>query len=256
VNIPELAGTQVLAFILVLGRVAPLFLLAPVLSASLLASRAKFVAAAAISLAITPIATGHHVIPTDPLAFAIAFVHEAAVGLAFALALGVIAAAVEAGASLVDTLSGFSLGASLDPITGTQNAVFGQVYSLFAVMIFVLGGGIQLMIMGVVRSYGLVPLGTSPAPSHLAALALQSLEAIPVIGLELVAPVLLALVITDFALGLLARSVPHLNAFMLGLPAKVILAFAIVAASLPFVAGHLHDDLTQALTRALDGLHP
>ena len=55
-SIPEIAGTQILAFVLVLGRVAPLFLLAPVLSAGMLAARAKFVAAAAITLALTPIA--------------------------------------------------------------------------------------------------------------------------------------------------------------------------------------------------------
>jgi len=255
VTIPQLAGTQLLAFILVLGRVAPLFLLAPVFSASLLAARSKFVAAAAISLALAPIATRHHSIPTDPLAFALAFAHEACIGLAFAFALGVLAAAVQAGASLVDTLSGFSLGASLDPITGTQNAVLGQVYSIFAVMIFVISGGVQLMIMGVARSYSLVPLGSTPSPGQFAALALHGLESVPVIGLEIVAPVVLALVVTDVALGLLARSVPQMNAFMLGLPAKVILAFAVVAASLPFLATHLQDDLVQALNAALGGLH-
>jgi flagellar biosynthetic protein FliR len=256
VNIPELAGTQILAFVLVLGRVAPLFLLAPVLSSPMLAARAKFIAAAAISLALTPIASHHHVIPADPLMFALAFVHEAGVGLAFALALGVLAAAVQAGASLIDTLSGFSLGASLDPVTGTQNAVLGQVYSIFAAMVFLLAGGVQLMILGVARSYSLVPLGQFPPANHLAALALQSLESLPVIGLELVAPVLVALVVADAALGLLARAVPQMNALVLGLPAKVLLAFAVVSTSLPFLSLHLQNDLTQAVERALAGLHP
>lgn len=253
-NVPELAGNQILAFVLVLGRIGPLFLLAPVLSASMLAARAKFIAAAALSLALTPIASHHHTIPTDPLAFALAFVHEATVGLAFALALGVLAAAVSAGASLIDTLSGFSLGASLDPVTGTQNAVLGQVYSLVAVMVFLVSGGVQLMVMGVARSYSLVPLGGLPPKSHLAALALQSLEAIPVMGLELVAPVLIALVVADVALGLLARAVPQMNALVLGLPAKVLLSFAVLSASLPFFALHLQNDLTDAVGRALAGL--
>ena len=251
-NIPELAGTQILAFVLVLGRVAPLFLLAPVLSSPMLVARAKFVAAAAISLALTH----HHVIPADPLVFALAFVHEAGVGLAFALALGVLAAAVQAGASLIDTLSGFSLGASLDPVTGTQKAVLSQVSSIFGVGVFLLARGMPLMILGVARSYALVPLGQFPPANHLAALALQSLESLPVIGLELVAPVLVALVVADAALGLLARAVPQMNALVLGLPAKVLLAFAVVSTSLPFVALHLQNDLTQAVGRALAGLHP
>ena len=62
-------------------------------------------------------------------------------------------------------------------------------------MIFVVFGGIGLMIMGLARTYSLIPLGTYPSPGALAGLALNSLEQIPVIGLELAAPVLLAVIV-------------------------------------------------------------
>ena len=56
-SLPQAAGTEVVSFVLVMGRVAPLFLLAPIFSAQLLAQRAKFLAAAAISIALTPLAS-------------------------------------------------------------------------------------------------------------------------------------------------------------------------------------------------------
>jgi flagellar biosynthetic protein FliR len=250
-SLPATAGTEVVAFVLVLGRVGPLFLLAPVFSSKMLAQRVKFLAAAAISIALAPIASQGQTIPTDPLAFGLALTKEVGVGLAFALALGALGAAVTAGASLLDTIVGFSFGALVDPMTGNQNAILGQVYSIFAMMIFVVFGGIGLMIEGLERTYTLIPLGTFPSASALAGLALRSLEQIPVIGLELAAPVLLAVIVADCVFGIVARAVPQMNVLVLGLPAKVLLAFAIIGASLPFVGQHLEDDLSHTLSTSL-----
>jgi flagellar biosynthetic protein FliR len=254
-SLPQEAGTEIVAFVLVMGRVAPLFLLAPVFSATLLAQRAKFLAAVAIAVALTPMASQGKTIPTDPMIFALALAQEVGIGLAFALALGALAAAVTAGASLADTLVGFSFGALVDPMTGNQNAILGQVYSLFAMMIFVVSGGMGLMIMGLAKTYTLIPLGTFPSSNALAALALHSVEQVPLIGLELAAPVLVAVVVADAVFGIVSRAVPQMNVLVLGLPAKVLLAFAIIGASLPFVGQHLEDDLTNTLGAALQAFN-
>ena len=253
-QLPELAGREVVAFALVLGRIGPLFLLAPVLSSPLLGARAKYVAAAAIAAAVTPLAAQNHPVPQDPVGFALTLAQEMGVGLAFALALSVLTAAVQAGGSLLDTLVGFSFGAIVDPVTGMQAAVFGQVYSLFAVMIFVLTGGVRLMVMGIARSYDLVPLGSFPHVSALARLAGRAIAEVPLIGLELVGPVIVAVVLADAAFGLVARAVPQMNVFVVGLPVKVLLAFAVVGASLPFVGTHLGDDMQRAISDALRGI--
>ena len=63
------------------------------------------------------------------------------VGLAFAMPLALVAAGIQAGASLLDTIIGFSFAATIDPINNSQNAVLAQLYSLFAVMVFMLTGG-------------------------------------------------------------------------------------------------------------------
>jgi flagellar biosynthetic protein FliR len=253
-QLPEIAGTNLVAFALVLGRVGPFFLLAPVLSANLLPARAKFAVAAGISVALAPIASHGRVIPQDPVGLTLVLVQEIGVGIAFALALSVIAAGIAAGAALVDTLVGFSFGSLVDPITGVSASVLGQVYMLFALMIFVLGGGVRLMIEGLARSYDLVPIGTFPAPAALGRLALESLTQLPLIGLELVGPVILSVVVVDAAFGLVARAVPQMNVFVVGLPVKVIVSFLVVAASLPFLGVQIQGDLQQAIARALDTL--
>jgi flagellar biosynthetic protein FliR len=161
---------------------------------------------------------------------------------------------VQAGATLLDTMVGFSFGALVDPISGLNGAVLARVYALFATMVFVLAGGIRLMVTGVARSYDVVPLGEFPSTASLGRLAVDALTAIPVIGFELVGPVILAVVIADAAFGLVSRAVPQMNVFVIGLPVKVIVSFAVVAMSLPFVSQQLQDDLEAMISTALRGL--
>ena len=255
-QLPEIAGANLIAFVLVLARIGPLFVLAPVLSTGMLPARAKFAAAAGMTLALAPIASRGHVMPQDPVGLALMLVQEVGVGIAFALALSVLVAGVAFGASLVDTLVGFSFGSLINPITGVPASVLGQLYTLLAMMVFVVSGGVRIMIMGIARSYDLVPLGTFPTPGALGRLALASLTEVPLIGIELVGPVILAVVVVDAAFGLVARAVPQMNVFVIGLPVKVIASFAVVAASLPFLAGHLDTDMQQAIERALMALGP
>ena len=68
------------------------------------------------------------------------------------------------------------------------------------------------------------------------------------------AVVLLAVVLTDVAFGLVSRVVPQLNVFAVGFPAKVAVGLVVVGASLPFVAGWLGDELQRSVAAALQAL--
>jgi flagellar biosynthetic protein FliR len=66
--------------------------------------------------------------------------------------------------------------------------------------------------------------------------------------------VLLALILTDCAFGMVSRVVPQLNVFAVGFPAKVAVGLVVVGASLPFVAGWLGDELQRSVAAALQAL--
>lgn len=255
-QLPDVAGAQLVAFALVLARVGGLFVFAPVFSSRMIPGRVKVLVAGAFALALTPIATKDQTIPTGAVEIATLTIKELVVGLAFALAIGVLAAAIASGAALLDTLTGFSLGALIDPITNVQASVFGQIYSVVAVMVFLLTGGDQLMVYGLVRSYDLLPLGTLPSGTLLAALATDSLTQVTLTAIEIAAPVAIALVLTDIALGIVSRAAPQLNVFFVGLPAKILVAFTVAGAGFAFLVPHLESQLESAVVHALHGLSP
>ena len=56
-----------------------------------------------------------------------------------------------------------------------------------------------------------------------------------IIGLKLAGPVLATLVICDLVLGVLARTIPQMNVFIVGIPLKIGVTYLIVILSLPIV---------------------
>jgi len=253
-RLPELAGENLVAFVLVLARVGGLFVFAPFFSARLIPRQVRLVAAGALALALTPLATGGRPVP-DGVAELVGLVaKEVMVGLSLAFAIGALGAAIQAAAGLLDAAIGFSLAAIVDPVTSVQNAILGQFYSLFLVMVLILTGGDHIMIAGFAASYEIVPLDAFPSMVTLSSLAVSGFVQVFVIGLEIVAPVLIALIVIDAAFGLVSRAVPQMNVLFVGLPVKIIAGFVVIGASLPFVAGRLQAELEQAVRAALQVL--
>ena len=74
-------------------------------------------------------------------------------------------------------------------------------------------------------------------------------------ALEIAAPVLVALLITDVAFGVVSRVVPQINIFAVGFPTKVAVAMLVVGASLPFVGNWISGQLSTSVGAALGALH-
>jgi flagellar biosynthetic protein FliR len=253
----EFGQQQVLGFMLVLARVSPLFLLAPLFSSKLLPARARGIAAVGLAIGITPIATnapGGGELPTEVLALGGLVLKEMLVGLGFAFALGALFAAVQVAGSVLDTMIGFSFGALVDPVTGTNGGVLNQLYALVGVMIFVVIDGDAWVIQGLARSYEAVPLADAPAIGTLVEGAQVAFGGIFGAAIQVCAPVMLAVILTDVAFGLVSRVVPQLNVFGVGFPAKVAVGLVLVGASLPFVGGWLDDELQRSVAAALQTL--
>jgi len=241
---------QVAAFFLVLARISPLFILAPLFSSKMIPGRVRTIIAVGLAVGLMPVVK-HGVIDLDPLAFAGQVVKEVVVGLAFAYGLAAMFAGLQVAGSLLDTLIGFSFGSLVDPVTGNQSTVIAQLYSLFGVAILIAIGGDAWIIKGLARTYDAVPMLDAPAIGSLVEGAQVAFSGIFVSAFMIGAPVIIALIITDAAFGVVSRVVPQMNVFAVGFPAKLIVGLVLLGASLPFVSnffiGSLQDSVAEAL---------
>jgi flagellar biosynthesis protein FliR len=252
--IDQLGQNQLAGFILVLARVSPLFLLAPPFSSKMVPVRVRGIVAVAIAMGLAPVALHGQNVPSDFLQIAGLAVKEILVGLGFAFALACLFAAFSTAGSILDTTIGFSFGSLIDPITGVQSGQMVQLYSMVAIAVFIAIGGDAWVIQGLARTYELVPLLETPSLQALVAGAVDEFAQILTAALEVAAPVLLALILTDVSFGVVSRVVPQLNVFAVGFPAKIVVGLLVVGVSLPFVGGWLSDQLQLSVESALSSL--
>ncbi len=245
---------QLVGFVLVLARLSPLFLLAPLFSSKQVPARVRGIVAVALALGLSPLALRGAAVPLDPIAIAELILKELLVGMAFAFAVGALFAAISVAGALLDTLIGFAYGAVLDPLTGNQGTVLQQLYGLVGLMVFIAIGGDGLLVRGIAETYALVPLLEMPALGALLDGAQEAFIGVFASALQVAAPVILALILTDAAFGLVSRVVPQLNVFQVGAPAKVLVGLLLIGASLPFVTGLIADQFDTTVTTALRSL--
>ncbi len=251
----QLAGNQLAGFMLVLARVTPLFILAPLFSSKMIPARVRGIIAVGISIGLAPVALHGQHIPSDALTLAGLIVEGLLIGFGFAFSIAVLFAAFESAGALVDIISGFSYGSLINPMSGNQSGVISQFYSLVGTMIFLIIGGDAWMLRGIARTFQLVPLTSGPQISTLVGGAEQVFSTVFTSSLEIAAPVVIALLITDVAFGVVSRVVPQLSVFAVGFPAKVGVALAVVGVSLPFAANWLSNELSTSVGAALGALH-
>jgi flagellar biosynthetic protein FliR len=254
VLLDQFGEQHVLAFFLVLSRISPLFLLAPLFSSKMVPARVRSVVAVGLAIGLSPVVGADTSLPTDAASVFTLIAKELLVGGAFAYALAATFAALAVAGSFLDTTIGFSYGSLVDPVNGNQSAILSSAYSMIGLMVFIAIGGDAWVIKGLARTYDVVGLAQYPSLNHIVAGASHAFTQVFTSAFEVAGPVLIALILTDTAFGMVTRVVPTLNVFQVGIPAKVTVGLLIIGATMPFVAGWIAGELQTDVNAALSTL--
>jgi flagellar biosynthetic protein FliR len=179
---------------------------------------------------------------------------EILIGAAFGLVAQMLFAAVQVAGGLIDINAGFAIASVIDPSSNLNITVLGRYYNLLATAAFLGIGGHQWLVAGIVKSFDLAPVTAMPNSAAIVNGVLARADDIFLVALMIGAPVIVTLFVSDIALGILARAVPQMNVFIVGLPLKIVLALAGTAILLPTTMGFIGDltgrmlsDLSQML---------
>lgn len=252
--IEQLDRNTIVGFLLVLSRVSPLFLLAPPFSSTMVPMRARAIIATGIAIGLAPLALHGQTIPSEAIQITELVLKEIVIGLGFALAIACLFAAVDAAGSMIDSQIGLSFGSLINPVDNTQSGSMSQLYSMVGILVFITIDGEAWVIRGLSRTYELVPMLELPSIDKLTSGVVGAFSGIFGAALEVAAPVLLALILTDVAFGVVSRVVPQMNIFAVGFPAKIIVGLLVVAAALPFMGNWFYDQLQHSVESGLAGI--
>ncbi|MBS4193998.1 flagellar biosynthetic protein FliR [Lederbergia citri] len=156
---------------------------------------------------------------------------EAGVGLLIGFTAYMILSAIQIAGGFIDFQMGFAIANVIDPQTGTQSPLIGQYLYMFSLLFLLAVNGHHLIMDGIFYSYQSIPIDQVFIPfgnSSLAEYIIKSFSMMFMIAFQMSIPVVASLFLVDVALGIVARTVPQLNIFVVGFPIKIAVSFIIL----------------------------
>ncbi|MEO6436584.1 MAG: flagellar biosynthetic protein FliR [Tepidisphaeraceae bacterium] len=230
------------AYLPALLRVGAVLAVAPPFASVAVPRRMRVLLAMGLTLGLMPVG----VIPQQPASagqwiigqWIIGLGGEMLIGLAMGLALGMVFAAARIAGELVANQMGLSLPEVYDPAggggggAGGQGTAMGQAYGLIAVIVFFAMNGHHAMLQAVATSFSTVPMMTTAQSPAAAGLLAGLLQSATVLALKLAAPVFVATLIADLAMGMVARTVPQLGVMTAGITVRAIAGLLVMLAAI------------------------
>ena len=245
-------------FMLVLCRVGALMLTAPYFSERAIPTRAKLGFALVLTLVVMPaVPIGSLVVPTSAAASVVLIFREVLIGII----IGYAAQTVFAGILLAGQVASFQMGLALarafDPSSGTQSTVVATFYRWAGLATFLVIDGHHHLIRGVAGSYRTVGIGQATFDGTALQIVMDLLGNLFRIAIQVAAPAVVVLFITQSVLALMNRAIPQMHVFLVGLPLMLTLGFLTMAFSIgslihfyPILFSRLYESVN-LLTRAL-----
>jgi len=171
-------------------------------------------------------------VPPDAFTLTLLLFSEVMIGLTLAFITQIIFAAVEFSGQIIGMQMGLTISSIIDPSRGTQVQIMSVVQTLFATLMFLSLNIHHLFIRAIMDSFRVIPLGGWHLSGELVNFLVMRTADIFIIGIRLAAPVMVALLLTTVALGIMARAFPQMNIFMISLPLNVGLGLVILGMTL------------------------
>lgn len=217
----EVETAWIAAVMLLALRVGPLFVLTPGLGNAAVPVRVR----AGLGLALAAILVSAHPdwraqVPQSPGPWLQAAAGELVIGLAWAFGLFCAFGAFLFGGRLLDIQIGFGVATLFDPSSRAASPLLGTALNLMALAIFFAVEGHHQILRVVAASLSAVPPGSGIERVD-GALVLAAFGSMFTFGLAVVAPAVITLLLLDVALGVVARTMPQMNIFIVAMPLKV-----------------------------------
>ncbi len=198
-------------------------------------------------------------LPSDAIPFIWMVIKEIAIGL-FVGFIGKLAFdGILMAASLVGYQMGFGTADLIAPGLTTQVSAFTALHRGVMMLIFLSLNLHHIYLDGIVKTFELIPAGGIMPSKEMGSFLIQATSGIFQVAMQLSAPVLVALIFANSALGLAARTVPQLNVFTMSFPLGFFVGMIVYLACIPFFPGwtieHFHLSHLQII-KSIQGLKP
>ncbi|MFZ1965710.1 MAG: flagellar biosynthetic protein FliR [Bradyrhizobium sp.] len=236
--LPVLAAT----FMLVFARVGAMVMLLPGLGESNIPVRIKLAMALLLTLIILPLhRADYHIDLTSMAALLVMMIYEILIGIVLGATARVTLAALQVAGAVIAQQLGLGFVTSVDPTQGQQGVLIGNFLTLLGVTMLFATDSHYLVIAALNDSYSIFLPGEVVPAGDVAALATRAFSAAFKIGMQLSAPFLVFGLVFNVGLGVLARLMPQMQVYFVGVPLSIMSGFLIFGVVLAAMMGSFLD---------------
>jgi flagellar biosynthetic protein FliR len=223
--LPTLAA----AFLLSFARVGTMVMLLPGLGELTVSPRVRLTIALALTAVIMPLHRGDYQIDLRAFGPVVLMLgQEILIGVVLGLLSRLTIAALQIAGSVVAQQMGLGFVTSVDPTQGQQGAIVGNFLGVLGVTMIFATDLHHLVIAALNDSYSLFRPGEIPIIGDVASLLSTTVAGTFRIGVQLSAPFLVFGLLFNLGLGVLARLMPQMQVFFIGLPLSILLGLLIL----------------------------
>ncbi len=231
-----LAQDHAAVFLLMLTRCSGIFMIAPFFGSLNIPVTIRAAAAFAFTLVLFPVVDGLGTVAAPPSvwAFAGSVLAELFIGWLIGFIAYVCFSAIHMAGKVMDMQVGFAVVNVMDPTSGQQIPLIGSLLYNLGIIVFLVTNGHHVIITALVESFRMVPLAAMQPNLSLTMLLVDFTNGIFVTGMKIAMPVTFAILLVNVALGILARTMPQMNIFVVGIPLQLMVGVGVLSMLLPF----------------------
>lgn len=224
-------------FLLILLRVSALLVVAPIFGHRTWLARAKIGLAFLVTIVLFPmVAEQPFVVPEGVFAYAFMMAREVLMGVVLGFSVLLLFVGIQFAGQLAGLQMGFGIVNVIDPQSANQLSIMGQFLNIFAILLLLSLNGHHMILSGLVTSFEAIPLGGVVFQDGLIYKLMALTSQVFVIAVKIAAPILIALFLVTASMGVLARTVPQMNVFIVGFPLQIGVGLGAFLVTLPLFA--------------------
>jgi flagellar biosynthetic protein FliR len=223
--LPALAAT----FMLVFARIGIMVMLLPGLGEMSVPSRVRLSIALVLAAVLLPLHRDAYQIDLrsfGPVASMLA--QEMFVGALLGFTVRLLISALQVAGSVIAQQLGLGFVTAVDPTQGQQSVIVANFLTMLGLTLVFAADLHHLVIAALNDSYALFKPGEIPLLGDVAAHTTSTVALAFKIGIQLSAPFIVFGLLFNLGLGVLARLMPQMQVFFVGLPASIIIGFLIL----------------------------
>jgi flagellar biosynthesis protein FliR len=221
-------------FLLIFARVSAFLITMPIVSYRTIPATHKI--GLAFFLSISMVTNAEATPMAIDTVYLMLAMKEVVIGVVIGFFAYMIISGIQIAGGLIDFQMGFAMANVLDPQTGMQVPLMGQYLNYFTWLMLLTVDAHHLLYDGIYYSMQYMPVMefTSAFGSEgFIELVLKSFSAMFVIAFQMSIPIVGSVLLVDIAIGILGRTVPQLNLFVVGYPLKIFVSFVLLLLTMP-----------------------